>query len=161
MFAEFKDVQPVLCSRLRRFVYMLLVPVLLFANEFMYRNGIGNDLKLTIEDLVKRGTPMGFLAILADTYDARKVFVPALGGPVEVLIIYYTPGVLLLVIPRSLKQLVENGMPPKRTWSPFCLSVDEILRMAMLGPETEPGYHRAPAVCRGSFYMVFNKECWY
>ncbi|KAH3722166.1 hypothetical protein DPMN_065119 [Dreissena polymorpha] len=112
-------------------------------------NGMGVIIKITVDDLVRRGNPLGFLSVLANSTDAREVFVPILGGPIGAVILFMCIGIVLLVLPRSLKQVIENGMPKERPWSPFFLGLDEILCMAQLEQVTEPGYHRAAAVSRG------------
>ncbi|KAH3771946.1 hypothetical protein DPMN_173275 [Dreissena polymorpha] len=158
---RFKTAHPVLFSRLRRFLCMFFTPVILYIKLFMYRNGMGVNNKITVDDLVRRGNPLGFLSVLANSTDAREVFVPILGCPTGAMILYVCIGIVLLVLPRSLKQVIENGTPKERPWSPFFLGLDEILCMAQIEQVTEPGYHRAAAVCRGSFYMMFTKSFWH
>ncbi|XP_052231358.1 uncharacterized protein LOC127844865 isoform X1 [Dreissena polymorpha] len=158
---RFKSTHSVLFSRLRRFMCMFLTPVILYIKLFMYRNGMGVIIKITVDDLVRRGNPLGFLSILANSTDAREVFVPILGGPIGAVIFFMCIGTVLLVLPRSLKQVIENGMPKERPCSPFFLGLDEILCMAQLEQVTEPGYHRAAAVCRGIFCMMFTKSFWH
>ncbi|KAH3771929.1 uncharacterized protein LOC127846676 [Dreissena polymorpha] len=167
LFSGFKRSHPVMFSRFRRLFCLILVPTFLFLKVLLYRNGTGKmgyggkEMKIMVQDIVGVGTPIGFLSILGNSSDARKTFVPFLGGPFGMLGAYLTIGIVLIVMPRSLKQIVENGMPRKRKWSTLFLSVDEILRMAMLKPKTEPGYHRAAAVFTGSFYMLFNRPFWH
>ncbi|WAR12164.1 hypothetical protein MAR_026344 [Mya arenaria] len=123
-------------------VIMLLVPFVIYIKILMYSDGIGKDkLKITVSDFAERGTGLGFLAILGNTTENRiKSFVPAFGGPVGMALIYYILGVVLLVFPRNLIQIVENGMPTRRGWSPLFLGVDEILHIGMVNHETVPGF---------------------
>ncbi|XP_052817853.1 uncharacterized protein LOC128243894 [Mya arenaria] len=161
-FRGVKHQYPVCVSRLRRFISVLLVPFVIYIKILMYSDGIGKDkLKITVSDFAERGTGLGFLAILGNTTENRiKSFVPAFGGPVGMALIYYILGVVLLVFPRNLIQIVENGMPTRRGWSPLFLGVDEILHIGMVNHETVPGYNRAAAICKGRFYMLFTNTFW-
>ena len=158
-----KKPYPVLRSRLRRLVSLLVMPLIVYLRMYMYKDGITevHHLNISIQDFAERGTSLGFLGILAgNTTDMLKSFAPTLGGPVGMLSIYYGLGLLLVVLPRSLKQVVENGMPTRRPWSPLFFSVDEVLRMAMFHPHTDPGYHRASTVCKAHFVMLFTGRFW-
>ncbi|XP_052818747.1 uncharacterized protein LOC128244737 isoform X2 [Mya arenaria] len=161
-FRGVKHHYPACVSRLRRFIAVLLMPFVIYIKILMYSDGIGTGhLKVTVSDFAERGTPMGYLALLGNTKENRmKSFVPAFGGPVGMACIYYILGMVLLVFPRSLKQIVENGMPTRSGWSPLFFGVDEILHMGMVSTETEPGYNRAAAICKGRFYMLFTGRFW-
>ena len=158
-----KERFPVLVSRLRRLFSLLAMPIIVYLSMYMYKDGIKevNDIVITVHDFAERGAVFGFLGILAgNTTNMQKSFAPNLGGPVGMFTMYYSLGLLLVVLPRSLKQVVENGMPTGRSWSPLFFSVDEVLRMAMFHPHTEPGYHRAATVCKAHFIMLFTGRFW-
>ncbi|KAH3771960.1 uncharacterized protein LOC127845388 [Dreissena polymorpha] len=160
LLSDLKENRPLTYSRLSRLLCVLIAPVLLFVRVLLFKDGIGSKNTVTVDDLVAKGTPLGFLTILAKYEHARQTFVPILGGPWVVLGLFYILGIIIIVAPNSFKQIIENGTPTKRTWSPLFFGVDEVLRMAMLEPETAPGYSRASEFCRGSFLMLFNGLFW-
>lgn len=152
---------PIASSRIRRLIFIFIAPSVIFIQLLMYKDGIGSkEVKVTVSELVKYGTPMGFLSLLADPEDRHKVFAPLFGGPLCLLIMYYILGVVFLVFPRSLKQIVERGMPNSDVASPLFLHVDEIIKLSMLSLSPEPGYENGAAVCKCSIYMIFNKLFW-
>ncbi|XP_045192413.2 uncharacterized protein LOC123548867 [Mercenaria mercenaria] len=152
---------PILASRIRRLICILLAPSVIFIQLRMYADGIGvEQSKITVSELVKEGTPMGFLSLLADREDRIRVFAPLFGGPVCLLIMYYVLAIVFLVFPRSLKQIVERGMPNTDISSPLFLHVDEIIKLSMLSVTPEPGYENGAAVCKCGIYMIFNKKFW-
>ena len=154
---------PRLTSRFRRLCMLMMLPCVVYVRLCMYSDGIGEktNLKITVGDFAERGTPIEFLALLADNItDMRKCFVPYFGGPIGMLVMYHVLGIMIAVVPSSLKQVVENGMPTQSSWSPLFLNVDEVLRMAMFHPHTEPGYNRAATVCKARFVMLFTGEFW-
>jgi len=158
-----KDRFPVLMSRLRRLLLFSLLPFVVYLRMYMYKRGIKeiNDVEITVQDFAERGQALGFLGIMAENMnDMLNSFAPKLGGPVGMLTLYFGLGILLGVLPRSLKQVVENGIPTRRSWSPLFFSVDEVLRMAMFHPHTEPGYSRAATVCKAHFVMLFTGRFW-
>ncbi|KAL4234047.1 hypothetical protein ACF0H5_005701 [Mactra antiquata] len=102
---------PIVMSRIRRALCILLTPCIIYIQLAMYKNGIGiTNSKISVRDLVKRGVPMGFLSILGDKEDRNKVFAPAFGGALCVLIMFYLQSFIFLVVPRSLNCIVERVM---------------------------------------------------
>ncbi|XP_045158875.2 uncharacterized protein LOC123524619 [Mercenaria mercenaria] len=161
LFCGLNRTHPILVSRIRRLICILLAPSIIFIQLKMYADGIGvEQSKITVPELVKEGTPMGFLSLLADREDRLKVFAPLFGGPMCLLIMYYVLAIVFLVYPRSLKQIVERGMPNTDISSPLFLHVDEIIKLSMLSVTPEPGYENGAAVCKCAIYMLFNKKYW-
>ncbi|KAL4234161.1 hypothetical protein ACF0H5_005814 [Mactra antiquata] len=102
---------PILVGRLRRLIFVLLVPSFIIIKLFMYSQGIGmwdDGDKITVKMIVDRGLPMGFLSILGDPDQRRNVFVYCLGGPLGVICLYYALSFLFLILPRSVKQIIED-----------------------------------------------------
>lgn len=155
---------PVLISRIRRFVVIMVAPVIIFIQLYMYSgsDGIGKS-GIRVKDLVDHGTPVGFLSLLGNKENRNNVFVPYFGGASCLLIMYYITGILFLFCPRSLKLIVEIGMPQGRFGSktPLCFSVEHIQELSMLNViSIEPGYDRGSVLFRCSIYMIFNKLFW-
>lgn len=177
LFCEVSKKHPITVSRIRRFIILLLGPTIIYVQLYMYKDGMGvsTRYKTTVEDLVRAGTPLGFLALLGDANHASKGFVPVLGGPKCLLIMYYILGLILFVMPSSVKQLVENGIPknvnakccskyPKTRRqmliSPFCFSFSDITYMAMVEPTKDRGYKKGACLFKCSFYMLFTRLFW-
>ncbi|XP_053401898.1 uncharacterized protein LOC128557748 isoform X2 [Mercenaria mercenaria] len=157
---------PVIVSRLRRLLFVLSFPIFIYIQLAMYTEGFGQwRSKITVKDLVKVGTPMGFLALLADADDRRRVFVPILGGPVGVVTIYYTLSLLFIALPRSVKQVVEAGLPSSNLVinSPLFFGTSEIIQMSMINVKArdlKPGYTKASTLMKCRFYMLFTRLFW-
>ena len=162
------DKYPILTSRLRRFILLLLAPVVIMIKLAWYSEGLGmwsdND-KITMEDLIKVGTPLGFHAILVDPWNKYKTFVPGLGGALSISILYYILGFLFMVLPRCVKQVVEDGLPSSNLYihSPLFFGFKEILKMSKLRVEPEQletGYLKGASLMKCSFYLLFTTKFW-
>ena len=161
LFCGINRTHPVLVSRIRRIICVLLAPCIIFIQLWMYSDGIGKDeSNIKVSELVKFGTPMGFLSLLAEEKDRIKVFAPLFGGPLCLLIMYYVLAMVFLVLPRSLKQIVELGMPNSDIPSPFFFHVEEMIKLSMLRVSPEPGYRNAAIACKCAIYMIFSTEFW-
>ncbi|XP_060593566.1 uncharacterized protein LOC132748038 [Ruditapes philippinarum] len=169
---------PVLVSRLRRFLFLLLAPSVLYFQLFLYRNGIGisETDKITVKELVDIGAPMGFLSIFGNPENRGMVFVPYLGGPVGLAIIYLSLGIVFIVMPRHLKQIFEDGLPSgcsnedenvrtrnKNLISPLLFRNDDIINLSRVSVSPEQlhgGYTSTATLMRCSIYMLFTKSFW-
>ena len=162
------DKYPILTSRLRRFAILLLAPVIIIIKLAWYSEGLGmwsaHD-KITVESLIKAGTPMGIHALLVDPWNKHKTFVPGLGGAFSITIFYYTLGFLFLVFPRCVKQVVEDGLPSSHLYisSPLFFGYRDILKMSkvIIEPEQmEAGYLKGASIMKCSFYVLFTTKFW-
>ncbi|XP_045192414.2 uncharacterized protein LOC123548868 [Mercenaria mercenaria] len=159
---------PVTASRIRRFFLVVLFPTFVYLELVMYSNGIGiwkQDNLITVKELVEAGVPMGILSVLADNKHGTNVFVPLLGGPIGVIIIYYVMGLVFIFLPRSLKQIVNDGLPSSNLMikSPLFFATDEIIGMALIDVKPHdllPGYTKGSTLMRCRFYMLFGSVFW-
>ena len=158
---------PVIVSRLRRLLFVLSFPFFIYIQIAMYAEGMGkwSNKKIHVRDLVKVGTPMGFLAILGDAEDRQKVFVPILGGPLGVVILYYALSLLFIALPRSVKQVVETGLLTSNPIikSPLFFGTGTIIYMSKINVKhyhMTPGYTKAATLMKCRFYMLFTREFW-
>ena len=154
----FPDHHPVALSRLKRLVFVLLGPSIVFIQILAYSKVMPEMTR----EVVGRGVPVGFLSILGNTSDERrKAFVPLFGGPVVVLSSYYILGIIFLVIPKSVQDVIENGIPRiSSKFSPLCLNARDIRQMSNIPVSDTPGYKNASNLFLCSFYMLFNGEFW-
>lgn len=159
---------PVFVSRLRRLLFVLAAPMLIYLQSAMYLQGMGvweDRDKITIKNLVSAGVPMGFLSLFGDKEDRRNVFVPLLGGPVGVVTLYYCVGILFIALPRSFKQVIEDGIPRSRTSfkSPLFYNINEIITLSMVNIKHHhllPGYTKASTLLKCRFYCLFTGRFW-
>lgn len=149
---------PIAVSRLKRLLFVLLGPSIVYIQVWMY----SRKMPEIIAEAAARGIPVGFLSLLANTTDDRKRgFVPALGGPYSLLSCYYLSGIAFLVLPRSVQDVIENGIPRGNSHNtPLSLSISEIQRFSGINVLDRPGYKRAENMFLCSFYMLFRVEFW-
>jgi hypothetical protein len=165
------DRHPILVSRLRRLLFVFMFPIFIYIQIAMYTEGMGqwSTEKIFVRDLVKVGTPMGFLSLFGDAEDRRNVFVPILGGPLGVVALYYALSLIFMALPRSVKQVVETGLPTSNLLikSPLFFATSEIIEMSRINVQLDqmkPGYIKASTLMKCRFYMLFTcgfwKELW-
>ena len=149
---------PIALSRLKRFLFVLLGPVIVFIQLIMYYYGMAS----TTEAYVSRGIPVGFLSFFGKTsQERRNAFAPALGGPDVILTSYYVLGVLFLVFPRSVQDVIENGIPKSTSdISPLWLSAEECKRLSHINVSDGAGYKNAANLFLCRFYMLFTDCFW-
>ena len=154
----FRGTRSVAYSRIRRFICVLLAPSLIYTKLIIY----GSVQFKTTNDLMDRGVPFGFLSLIANTTKGRFVsFVPALGGPITIVLTFYLLCIFFFVFPASLKQIVQNGLPSTRCrYFPFCLGATTIKQLSQIPVKDDPGYKNAANHLRCSFYMLFNSLFW-
>lgn len=159
---------PVLVSRLRRVLFVLAAPTPIYLQCAMYLQGMGvwkDDDKITIKDLVSAGAPMGFLSIFGKLDEGIKVFAPLLGGPVGVIAFYYILGILFIALPKSFKQVIEDGIPHIRIpyKSPLFYEFNKIIILSMvniLPHQLSSGYIKASTMLKCRLYCLFTKTFW-
>ena len=177
---------PVLVSRLRRFIFLILAPSIIYIELLMNSHGIGvwkeND-KITIKDFVDVGTPVGIISLLGDSSNRYKVFVPALGGPVVISSLYFVLGFFYLVCPKSLRSVVDNGLPNadgcrlslssddrgqyckyRFIKSPLFYGLSDIIKLSQIDIESSDlqlGYSKCATIMKCNFYMLFTMKFWY
>jgi hypothetical protein len=140
--------------------------------------------KITTKDFVDVGTPVGFLALLGDASNRHKVFVPALGGPVGITALYFVLGFFFLVLPKCLKNVVNNGLPVSYIFcenpsvnndegrqcpscrsiqSPLLFGANDIINLSQINvdpADLKPGYTKSGTLMRCNFYMLFSMKFW-
>ncbi|XP_060604581.1 uncharacterized protein LOC132757341 [Ruditapes philippinarum] len=178
---------PVLVSRIRRFFCLILAPLVIYIELYMNTDGIGvwtKGDKITVKDAVDVGTPVGFMALLGDPSNRHKVFVPALGGAVGITALYFVLGFFYLVLPKSLKSVVNNGLPNSNALyesfginsdtegqrfrcivikSPLLFGARDIIKMSKINVGAgllECGYTKGGTLMRCNFYMLFTSQFW-
>lgn len=154
----FPNKYPVGMSRLKRLLFVILGPSIVFLQILIYKERLPD---MTAQ-IVGRGVPVGFLSLLGhSSREQMNAFVPAFGGPVALLTSYYVLGVLFLVFPRSVQDVIENGIQWSiSTLNPLCLTAEEIKELSCINVTDKPGYRRAANLFLCSFYMLFRGSFW-
>ena len=154
----FPDQHPVAISRFKRFVFVIFGPSIVFIQVGVYKAMMPG----MMVNFVERGVPVGFLTLLGNSTEAgRKAFVPLFGGPISVLCIYYVLGILFLVFPRSIQDIMENGIPRLRSSAtPLGLSALDIKTLSKINVQDKSGYRSAANLALCSFYMLFTTSYW-
>ncbi|XP_053401935.1 uncharacterized protein LOC128557753 [Mercenaria mercenaria] len=170
---------PVLVSRLRRFICLLLAPSVIYIEMLMSSRGIGvwkQGDKIAIKDFVEVGTPVGFLSFFGDSSNRNKVFAPAFGGPIGISVLYFILGFTYLVLPKCLKKIVENGLPYSDLLnsggilsnltvikSPLFFGTKDVIKLSQINvnhADLEPGYSKGVTLMKCNFYMLFTMQFW-
>ena len=149
---------PVALSRFKRFIFILFSPTIVYVQVGIYKAQLP---EMTTE-FVERGVPIGFLSLLGNsTENRRRSFVPALGGPISLLMSYYVLGLLFLVLPKSIQDVLENGIPRLQSdVSPLGLNFEKIKILSNIQVHDKRGFRNAANVCLCSFYMSFTGDFW-
>ncbi|KAL3848529.1 hypothetical protein ACJMK2_019380 [Sinanodonta woodiana] len=150
---------PIAVSRLRRALFILFSPSLIFLQCLIYSIYQGD---LT-SDLIDHGVPMGFLSMLGGMEKSKRLFVPMLGGPYCLLFMYYITGFIFLLIPRSLGELVEKGSLDSKFagLSPLVLGTKRIEEISMVPVNLYHGYKRLSRLILARFYLVIIPRFWF
>ena len=148
----------VIISRLKRLAFVILSPVLLLVQIAYYNIQMSEEIKA----LIAHEVPVGFLALLGETSSMRdKTFVPVFGGPVTMLVSYYVFGILFTVLPRSLKDIIESGLPTKESnFSPLLFNSNDVKRFSKINIHDDNGYARAGNFLLYRLYSLFNGAFW-
>lgn len=159
---DFRQSQSVIKSRLLRFIGLVILPLLMLPQLMLYKDGFNFKKTISINDILKIGSPLNFLALLAEDLDLMlQSNAPGLCGPIGVLVIYLGFGCILIVLPRSLKQVVDNGIPKSRDWSVLFFSTKKIHNMSGIHMvPTSGGYATAAALCKCNFYLLVSPSFW-
>ena len=148
----------VAASRLKRLAFVTLCPVILFVQIIYYNMQMPEDTK----ELIAHEVPVGFLALLGGTSSARaKSFAPVFGGPVTMLVSYYLFGIVFIVLPRSLEDIIVCGIPSRGfKYSPLFLNAKDIKHFSNINVCDGNGYARAGNFLLCRFYTLFNGAFW-
>ncbi|XP_052814336.1 uncharacterized protein LOC128241448 [Mya arenaria] len=156
---------PILDSRLRRLICVCCAPMLIYLKLYMFKDGYVFSYhktltRISVRELVKFGQPIGLLALYGDTSDMSKTFVPILGGPIGVIAIYFSLALILIVCPKSLKQIVQNGLPRQSDVSPLFYGLEEISRSDVCYRTPYEGFKRASEICKQKVYLLITTDQW-
>ena len=150
---------PVVVSRIRRFLFMLLSPCVIYIQLLVYRD---NDL---VNAFIRHGNPMAYLSMLGGFEKSRTLFLPMFGGPYILLVMFYVGSFVFIFLPKSLNSIVENGI--SKAYNPYInelnllsLSDDKVEQLSSIPVCKHHGYARLANRCKAGFFMVLNTKFW-
>ncbi|KAK3596627.1 hypothetical protein CHS0354_039805 [Potamilus streckersoni] len=157
-FCDLSWKYPVAVSSLRRGIFVLLSPILIFLQFLLYSTYHG-DITL---NLIDHGVPMGFLSMLGGMEKSKWLFVPMLGGPYCLVFMYYITGFIILLTPRNLGNVIQRGSFDSKYagMSPLILSTKRIEEISMVSVNQYRGYKRLSMLLLPHFYLIIMPRFW-
>lgn len=147
-------------SRFRRLIFVLFGPCLIFCQLYVY---YCFEYVTTI-DLIDHGCPLGYLSMLAGFEKSKNNFLPILGGPYVLLLVFYVAGFIFLIVPSSPDGIVFDGTLQYSSFeemSILVLHTETIEKYSHLTIQTLTcGYKRAAAFNKAMFYALLNPKFW-
>ncbi|KAK3596625.1 hypothetical protein CHS0354_039803 [Potamilus streckersoni] len=147
--------QPQLASRLKRTIFIIICPILVYIKLIVYSSV---SMQTTLE-LIKHGIPINFMTMLSGFEKSRELFVPILGGPYVLISLFYVLGIILVVLPKNLENVLEDGSLDFK-WAdkyPLTLGCDSVKYFSHTQIEEESGYGRLSMTmifCAGFIYVA-------
>ncbi|XP_052769190.1 uncharacterized protein LOC128209271 [Mya arenaria] len=150
---------PLAVSRLRRALFILLTPSVIFIWIYIYYI-------LSYEHtmvLLNRNCPMSYLSMIGGFEKSFKNFVPQFGGPYCLFAGYYIASVFFLLLPTSPDKIIQAGTYRYTTFgeiSPLFLNIETIEQLSPYTVRHTVGYSRVSLLSLSMFYMVANPKFW-
>ena len=150
---------PNFVSRLRRFLFILTAPCVIYIQLIVYRD---NEL---VKAFIHHGSPMAYISMLGGFEKSRKLFLPVLGGPFILLAIFYVGSFVFIFLPQSLNSIMENGIsradnPYTNELNLLALSDKNVEELSAIPVCKHYGYARLANRCKAGFFMILNTDFW-
>ncbi|KAL3848519.1 hypothetical protein ACJMK2_019370 [Sinanodonta woodiana] len=149
---------PNLVSRLRRTIFVLFCPIVIYIKLIIYTR-LQNETTL---ELINHGVPVNFLSMLGGFQRSRELFVPFLGGPFVLIILFYTISAVLIIFPENMEHVLEDGTSDS-AWTDACpltLGLDSVQNFSHVQISSECGFAKIRASMIGRFYCILNPKFW-
>ncbi|XP_052774615.1 uncharacterized protein LOC128213124 [Mya arenaria] len=146
-------------SRLRRVLFTLLTPSVIFFQIYIYY--IFNYEHIMV--LLNRNCPMAYLSMLGGFEKSLNNFMPQFGGPYCLFAGFYIASVVFLILPTSPDKIVQAGTYRYTTFgeiSPLFLNIETIEKLSPYPVTNTVGYSRVSLLSLSMFYMVANPKFW-
>ena len=151
---------PNLVSRMRRFLFILVGPCVIYIQLLVY---LKNDL---INAFIRHGMPMSYLSMLGGFERSQKLFLPFLGGPYILLVVFYIGSFVFIFLPKSLDEIMDNCASIEQgnmyVHELYLLTFSDKLLEELSGVSVckHHGYARLASRCKAGFFMVLNPHFW-
>ncbi|XP_063435861.1 uncharacterized protein LOC134716783 [Mytilus trossulus] len=150
---------PVIVSRVRRAIFVILAPFLVYIFIFLYyKKG-----RYLMKEIVNHKIPHGFVSVVGGFTESLDLYLPMFGGPAISLILYLIVGLILTLVPRSLSDILQLGLSPDESTYSTLLTLDLVTIEKFSKKKCShnvSGYRRFYSVMRGSLYMLINPSFW-
>ena len=150
---------PAAASRLRRVVFVILVPCLIYVRLFVYWKFMRKD----VEALLDHHCPLGYLSMLGGFKKSMDVFLPLFGGPYALLVAFYIESLFFLVLPTDINKIFEMGSERSYSFSdssPLFFDLQTLEMFSHVKILGRYGYSKAAAICTGGALMLTNPSFW-
>lgn len=106
--------------------------------------------------------PLAFLTLLVDWGRCGIYFLPALGGPVVVLVVYVVLGSLFLGTPTDLSSLLADALPDNKNivTTPLYMDMESYERYGSPHIISRFGYNKVYMTMRAYLFMFLNPAFW-
>lgn len=152
---------PIAVSRIRRAIFVLLGPILILFEVFIYYR---YDYQTTMT-LLDHGCPMGYLSMIGGFEKSQSNFMPVLGGPYCLLAGFYFTGFIFVVTPSFLDVIAFDGTLRYCKFdgiSPLFLTTEAVEKYSYMNIRSvNCGYKRLQIQSLAMFYTVMNPTFWY
>lgn len=151
---------PNIVSRGRRFLFILTAPCVIYIQLLVYYNNV------LINAFIRHGSPMGYLSMLGGFEKGRELFLPVLGGPYILLVMFYLGSFVFIFLPKSLNEILENGASVLQenlyAHELYLLTLSDKVVEEISGISIckHHGYARLASQCKAGFFMVLNTQFW-
>ena len=148
-----------LCKRLMRcllpFISLSLVGLQIIL-DFRYLHGV-------VFDSIDKCIHMGFRSMLAGYTRSSENFLPIFGGPYVACGIYILIACILLIVPKSVSNTLENGLLDTHNTahvSPLSLSTQVIEKFGSVLLDNKRGYMKVYWLLLAKFNLCINIKFW-
>lgn len=153
---------PYAVSRFRRFVFVVMITILIFIRLYVYRKN--TYLHSAVLALLQHKCPIGFISMLGGFELSREAYLTDLGGPFAVLIGFYVFSMFFVILPQSVDKIFEDAVKgstrSNAPRSPLCFSLYDIEVYSGNKITTCYGYGKAAGLCSGGVFMLTNPVFW-
>ncbi|XP_052766722.1 uncharacterized protein LOC128207693 isoform X2 [Mya arenaria] len=149
---------PYAASRIRRALFVSLVPSIIYIRLLVYNKYLKTDTMA----MLKHNCPLGYLSMLSGFENSRKVFLPALGGPYCLLLAYYIASVIFVILPSDIDSIFELGSERNYSFLYFSpmFSLKTLEKYSHRNILRKYGYTKVSAICSGGVFMLTNPIFW-
>jgi hypothetical protein len=160
-FCGLSGAVPQAASRIRRFLFVLLCPVLVYINVCVLHL-IPGQYQLAVDKVV-HGIPTGLESVVAGYEVSRHMFMPVIGGPYVFVALYHVAGLIIVVWPPDLGFVLASGVHTQinsAVGSPLTLSPQTLEELSLVQYTTHAGYRKVFSFMWAQLYALLNPQFW-
>ena len=155
----------VLLSRVRRFMFILLTPCIIYVQLAVYQNDE------VVKSFIRHGMPISYISMVGGFEESQNCFLPCFGGPFILLLSFFLGCLIFLLVPESLRGVLENEEEPvcglispreyhRSVVIPFSIGDATLEDLSSIPLSKQSGYCKMGKRCQAGIYMVLNPQFW-